>query len=440
MTGAQLADRLVGHGLDSADAAGKSGLFDTALTAFNAMTDSPLQEAWWVPGRLEVFGKHTDYAGGRTLVAAIPRGFAFVAAPRADAEIHVLDGTLGERVVIGHPRSGLAGWPRYVQTTVNRLDRNFRGGRRGVNVAFASDLPRAAGLSSSSALMVGIAAVLTAEWNLAGREEWKRSIRGDTGTAMYYSCIENGQDFHALAGDAGVGTRGGSEDHAAILLGSPACLSAFAFCPMRRLDEVPVAGAWRFVIATSGVTAEKTGGAQHPYNRLSDGVRLLLALWNTHNEPALSLGAALAPGPPAISRLHGLITRSGFPDWTCDTLRRRLDHFVAENDIVLAALGGFRSADAEELGALATASQRGAEDLLGNQIPQTAALVEAARLAGAFAACSFGAGFGGSVWALVDRDLAAFASEWLARYRTRYPGLEALVFGAQPGPPLTRLV
>jgi galactokinase len=113
---------------------------------------------------------------------------------------------------------------------------------------------------------------------------------------------------------------------------------------------------------------------------------------------------------------------------------------VAENDIVLAALGGFRSADAEELGALATASQRGAEDLLGNQIPQTAALVEAARLAGAFAACSFGAGFGGSVWALVDRDLAAFASEWLARYRTRYPGLEALVFGAQPGPPLTRLV
>ena len=38
----------------------------------------PVTRCWrlFVPGRLEVFGKHTDYAGGRSLVAAVPRGIA----------------------------------------------------------------------------------------------------------------------------------------------------------------------------------------------------------------------------------------------------------------------------------------------------------------------------------------------------------------------------
>ena len=33
------------------------------------------------PGRVEIFGKHTDYAGGHSLLAAVPRGIALVAAP-----------------------------------------------------------------------------------------------------------------------------------------------------------------------------------------------------------------------------------------------------------------------------------------------------------------------------------------------------------------------
>ena len=30
--------------------------------------------SWRVPGRIEVFGKHTDYAGGNVLVCAAGRG------------------------------------------------------------------------------------------------------------------------------------------------------------------------------------------------------------------------------------------------------------------------------------------------------------------------------------------------------------------------------
>ncbi len=45
----------------------------------------------WVPGRIEVLGKHTDYAGGRSLLAAVERGFCVAAAPRKDAIVHVVD-------------------------------------------------------------------------------------------------------------------------------------------------------------------------------------------------------------------------------------------------------------------------------------------------------------------------------------------------------------
>ena len=42
---------------------------------------------FWVPGRVEVAGKHTDYAGGRSLLAAATKGFCVVVArlgPPAD--------------------------------------------------------------------------------------------------------------------------------------------------------------------------------------------------------------------------------------------------------------------------------------------------------------------------------------------------------------------
>mgnify|MGYP000284703898 CR=1 FL=1 len=69
---------------------------------------------WYVPGRLEVFGKHTDYGGGEVLVAAAPRGFAIVAAPRDDGRLRVVD--VPNRVTLeldaddaGPPRTGWTG-------------------------------------------------------------------------------------------------------------------------------------------------------------------------------------------------------------------------------------------------------------------------------------------------------------------------------------------
>ena len=81
MTGATLAASLVERGLDPRELESKAALFDLVLSPFALQQRGGLH-AWWVPGRLEVLGKHTDYAGGRTLICAVPRGFAVAARPR----------------------------------------------------------------------------------------------------------------------------------------------------------------------------------------------------------------------------------------------------------------------------------------------------------------------------------------------------------------------
>ena len=49
--------------------------------------------------------------------------------------------------------------------------------------------------------------------------------------AGYFACIENGMAFGSLAGDAGVGTHGGSEDHVAIVCGRADHASAWTYVP-----------------------------------------------------------------------------------------------------------------------------------------------------------------------------------------------------------------
>ena len=431
MTAATLVERLVGVGLPAEELPRKKRSFARVLTSFtdtSAAREGPAQ-VWWIPGRLEVFGKHTDYAGGRTLVCAIPRGFTLAVRARNDDIVAIVDARSGERARISSTadRPTHAGWAHYVEVVAQRLVRNFPASRIAADIVFASDLPRASGMSSSSALVVGVAAALGAVAQLEARAEWRANIRAPLDVAGYYACLENGRTFGTLQGDAGVGTHGGSEDHAAILTGQPSMLSAFSFVPMRRLADVRVPDDWQFVLAPSGVPSEKTGAARDRYNRLSEGTGRLLQLWNAIGAPASSLAGALSSTPDGASRLRASIDASKIPGWPPAALHARLDHFIREDARIVRALEAFESADVGAVAATAADSQQDAERLIDNQIPATSELVATALDRGAFAASSFGAGFGGSVWALVDRASArTFAKDW-----------DSAAFLANPAPPLT---
>ncbi|HWJ15233.1 MAG TPA: galactokinase family protein, partial [Gemmatimonadaceae bacterium] len=146
--------------MSAAEAIRKREMFeevDRALASLGVQPDAAVR--YWVPGRIEVLGKHTDYAGGRSLLCAIERGFCFAAIPRPDDILRMHDALIGETVEIrlhAETRVRPGHWSAYPTTVAQRLAANFSadGPVAGGDVAFISDLPIAAGISSSSALVV----------------------------------------------------------------------------------------------------------------------------------------------------------------------------------------------------------------------------------------------------------------------------------------------
>jgi galactokinase len=117
-------------------------------------------------------------------------------------------------------------------------------------------------------------------------------------------------------------------------------------------------------------------------------------------------------------------------------LAARLAHFIAEDARVPRALAAIAAADEAGLRALSRGTQHDADALLRNQIPETNALAALAHDAGALAASSFGAGFGGSVWAMVHADdAAAVVQRWQAMYLEQHaPPKPVTAFIARPAP------
>src|SRR5262245_35039604 len=190
----------------------------------------------WVPGRIEFLGKHTDYAGGRSLLCPVDRGFRVTATPRADRTVRVTDKRLGETVEcaidpnVARPRGH---WANYVFTVVRRIARDFPDARTGADISFESDLPVAAGMSSSSALVVAVYMALAAINELSDRDAYRDNIRTPENLAEYIGCIEGGFSFHGFAGDEGVGTLSGCEDQTAMICGRPGDLVCYSFCSVR---------------------------------------------------------------------------------------------------------------------------------------------------------------------------------------------------------------
>jgi galactokinase len=406
-------------GMSDEAAAAKHELFDRCRRAMSA------DPARWmfVPGRIEVIGKHTDYAGGRSLVCAAERGICTLAAPRADARMRVTDArdnSLAEFDIDRELSPTPGHWSNYPVTVARRVARDFSGSLRGADIAFASDLPPAAGMSSSSALVIATFLALDAVNDLRSRPEYVTNIRSDEEVAGYLATVENGQSFGTLAGDRGVGTFGGSEDHIAILCGRAGYIGQYSFCPAQREREIAMPADHVFAIAVSGVVAEKTGAARESYNRVSALAQEVLTRWNrdTGREDA-TLAAAVRSDPTAPQRMRQILRAA--PDALA--LLDRLEQFIGESEQIVPAAGdALENGDLSTFGALAAQSLSLAERLLRNQVPESIDLAKLAQDFGASASSAFGAGFGGSVWALVRRgDGDTFLRRWRESYLQRYP-------------------
>lgn len=442
------AQSLIDAGLSPTEAERKARMF---AENDRALGDWP-RLRWFVPGRIEVLGKHTDYAGGRSLLCTVERGFCVTAVPRADDVMRVVD--VGNQVEatfrVSEDQAGETRWRTYPATVARRVARNFpardaRGAVKllGADIAFASDLPRAAGVSSSTALIIAIFTVLAEINQLEQHPAYRENLPTIDALASYLGCVENGRTFGTLAGDTGVGTRGGAQDHTAILRAVPGHLVRYVYSPPATEAVIPLPPGLTFAIGASGVAAEKTGAAKDQYNRAAEAVTAILDVWREatgHDEPTLF---DLITKTSALAELRRILAQSRHPRFTADALLARLDHFVHEAiDIIPRACDALARGDLDTFGALVDDSQASAERWLANQIPETIFLARLARSHGAVAASAFGAGFGGSVWALVrSPDAPAFIDAWRRDYLGRFPAHADLAqfFVTTPGPARIRL-
>ncbi|HET8771036.1 MAG TPA: galactokinase family protein [Gemmatimonadaceae bacterium] len=379
--------------------------------------------SFFVPGRIELFGKHVDYAGGPSLTCAIDEGITAELEPLSRPVLEVVDAHSGRTAQVPlrrDARTSHANGGAYISAVARRLARDFAPLREGVRVRTTSTLPRSAGLSSSSAFITLLTIAVADANALPERSTWKRNIPTRLALAEYCGAIEMGGPFGAFAGERGVGTRGGAQDHTAILCNEAGTVGAFRYLPAELFGRAPFPAHWRILVAVSGVRATKTGRARDDYNRASDMVRAMLEEWNISQGRAdLSLASAVRSSVDARERLRELAAHSNDAPWHL----ARIEQFLAETErLVPQALAAIGEADGAALGRLAVESQQRAETALRNQVPETMFLARSAMAAGAHAASAFGAGFGGAVWAIVDtQDAADVRARWSAAYAKEFP-------------------
>ena len=228
-------------------------------------------------GRVNMLGMHVDHRGGSVNPIAIKEAF-FVIEPREDDTVRCCDVngdkfpeesfTISDCLPAAAKIEDWDAWcheefekrkddpnitfSNYIRAGVlyfQHLNTNPDGtpspAFRGMNIMIGSNVPPAAGLSTSSCLVVasGIAAL-----HRNGVDMDPMDFCEHCGWAEWY-----------------VGTRGGFGDHAAIRLGQPNSIVHMTSFPFTA-KVVPFPAGYRVVLADSKVEAKKQAGAREGYN------------------------------------------------------------------------------------------------------------------------------------------------------------------------------
>ncbi|MEN8374009.1 MAG: galactokinase [Gemmatimonadota bacterium] len=348
------------------------------------------------PGRVNLIGEHIDYHGLPVMPFAIDRAVTVLLAPS-------LAGSGAGRVRIANSASDLVGddfrlfepivplgggdWRNYPRAAAKALAEHESSEMictRGVDALVASDLPTGAGLSSSSALVVGVGLALA---HVNGLE---------TDRMAFAARMARAERF--------VGTEGGGMDQAACMLSRDRHVSLLSFEPLsveylRFPEELSV------LVADSGDVAEKSGSVRVAYNeRRASGASALVAVAAAVGYAGASFAELLTAfdARELLEAAAGVLAGNFGDDVGEGRGLRRFRHVVTEARRVANAREALVNGDAERLGALLTASHASLRDDYEVSTPSLDELVEVALHAGALGARLTGAGFGGAAIALVN--------------------------------------
>ena len=225
------------------------------------------------PGRINLMGRHVDHRGGYNNFLAIHRETIAVAGRRNDDQVIAVNAqpqafspvSFSMSDLIGNfgwtdwinfvnsdwvrsmLRSTAGNWGNYIMAAMLRLQHHYQDLTiQGLNLAFYGDIPIAAGLSSSSSIVV---ATLQAAIGLNSLELTAQQFVDLCGQGEWF-----------------VGSRGGSGDHAAIYLGQRGKITQVGYLPFRIERVIEAPADYQVMIADSHIKAAKSDQARHQFN------------------------------------------------------------------------------------------------------------------------------------------------------------------------------
>lgn len=356
--------------------------------AFRDRSGGEPERTYFSPGRVNLIGEHTDYNGGLVLPVATHLGCRFAVAGNQGSALCISSTAFPNDEVIVQletlaEQSRRDRWSDYVVGAASEMLPHARH-VTGLDIRIFSDLPHGGGLSSSAAITVGIATLLNDFWQCG---------LSPAAIARVGQAAEN----------RFVGMNCGILDPFAVAM----CEAGHALlidCCALRYEPVPFpVDTYTLVVAHTGI---RRALADSAYNqRRSESEQAAAILSGTG--PARLL-AQFSPGD--------LDALAGHP-----VLLRRARHVTSENERVRAAVAALERGAMTDFGSTLTASHASLRNDYEVSCEELDIMVEeAVALEGAAGAKMTGAGFGGSIVAVVEKRMAAgFATELSERYMRR---------------------
>jgi galactokinase len=348
------------------------------------------------PGRVNLIGEHTDYAGGFVMPAAIEFGTLAAITPRDDGRAVIWSENFHEVVshqIDGFPKNGGGHWSRYPLGVVKIL-REAGFAIPPFSLTLLGDVPLGAGLSSSASVEVATA---LAALHLAHADPPREEIAklGQRAENVYVGANCGIMDqFIACRGE---------ENHALLL-----------DCRSLEYRLAPIPKNVSLIIANTMVKHAHAGGEY--------GIR--------RGEVEEGTGI-LSSHRPEITLLRDATTQD-LEKWGAEmpeNVLRRCRHVITENLRTVAAADALEAGNMKKLGDLMAAAHASYRDDFEASCEEADIMVEAAqRLPGLVGARLTGGGFGGCTVNLVQADLAAdFAKRLHEEYRAR-TGIDAEIY------------
>lgn len=343
------------------------------------------------PGRVNLIGEHLDYNGGYVLPAALEFGTTLIIRPRNDNKVSFSSTNIPYELTIsldddyGHKSDQWTDYPVGVITELNKIGCNLSSG---YDLLYHGDIPNGAGLSSSASIEVVTAyAFLKMEGKETDTVEIaKLSQRVEN---LFVGVNSGIMDQFAVAN--------GKQDHAILLM-----------CDTLEYELVPFrTGAYKIVISN---TNKRRGLVDSKYNERRSECDLALEILQKEL-PALSYLAQL--NPDQFASLQDSIRD--------ETVRRRAQHVVEENQRVHDSVKALKNGDLESFGQYMNQSHdslRYLYEVTGDELD--ALVEEAQRIPGTLGSRMTGAGFGGCTVSLVHEDaVERFITEVGQQYEAR---------------------